>query len=109
MAPPLVKKSARLPLREGGAARIAVVADTHSRPHPRAAEHLAALQPDAILHAGDIGDLSVLDELGRLAPLYAVRGNIDTRAPDLPDLLTLELDGGGFSLRLILTHIAVYG
>jgi putative phosphoesterase len=109
MPSPLVKKSARLSLRRDGTARLAVVADTHSKPHALAAERLAALAPDAILHAGDIGDLAVLDALAALAPLHAVRGNIDTRAADLPDLLTLALLGGGFSLTILLTHIAVYG
>ncbi len=109
MAPPLIKTSATLPLAADGTGRIAVIADTHSRPHPRAAEHLAALRPDAILHAGDIGDPAVLDVFAALAPLHAVRGNIDTRAPGLPDVLTLELSGGGRTLRMILTHIAVYG
>lgn len=104
-----VKKAAQIPLRPGGLARLVVVADTHSKPHLGVAAQIAALAPDAILHAGDIGDLSVLDALAALAPLHAVRGNIDTRAADLPDLLALDLVGGGFSLKLLLTHIAVYG
>lgn len=64
----------------------------------------------AILHAGDIGDLSVLDGLKRIAPLYVVRGNIDTHAADLPDALVVDLlDGGSVALSLLLFHIAVYG
>ena len=43
------------------ALRLVVVADTHSRPHASAAELIGALAPDAILHAGDIGSLDVLD------------------------------------------------
>jgi hypothetical protein len=109
MALPQIKTSATLPLRADGTGRIAVIADTHSRPHARAAEHVAAARPDAILHAGDIGDLAVLEVFAALAPLHAVRGNIDTRAPGLPDVVRLELAGGGRMLRLILTHIAVYG
>jgi hypothetical protein len=50
-------------LHGGTSFRLAVVADTHSVMHPRALEHLAALRPEAILHAGDIGELRVLDEL----------------------------------------------
>ena len=106
MPPRLVVASASLPVDAG---RIAVVADTHSRPHPEAAAHLAALEPDAILHAGDIGELSVLDDLRRIAPVFAVRGNIDTRAPDLPDVLRLDLERDGKALRILLVHIAVYG
>jgi hypothetical protein len=108
MAPRLVRKTARISL--GESARIAAVADTHSHPHPAIAGHLASLRPDAILHAGDIGDLSVLDDLRRIAPLFAVRGNIDNRAAGLPDTLTLDLlVAGRAALRLLLVHIAVYG
>lgn len=109
MAPPLVRKSVTVPLRADGTARIVAVADTHSQPHARTIEHLTALAPDAILHAGDIGDLAVLEELAAIAPLHAVRGNIDTRAHQLPDVLSLELAGGGRMLRVLMTHIAVYG
>ena len=89
---------------------LAVVADTHSEPHPHAAQHLRALGPHAILHAGDSGELSVLDELAEIAPVHAVRGNIDTRARDLPDVLTIDLTRGERTvLRILLTHIAVAG
>src|SRR5687768_11337690 len=108
MAPRLVKERARVSLPEG-AARIAVVADTHSRPHPAISGHLARLRPHAILHAGDVGELSVLDDLAIHAPLFAVRGNIDTRARDLPDVLLLDLEGAGQALRILLVHIAVHG
>lgn len=108
MAPRLVKKDASLELPDGPA-RIVAVADTHSRPHPAMAEHLAALRPDAILHAGDVGDLSVLGPLAEVAPLFAVRGNIDTGARELPDALTLDLRVGERGLRVFLIHIAVYG
>jgi putative phosphoesterase len=107
--PAFVRKSETVPLRADGTARIVVVSDTHSSPHENIAKHLTALAPDAIFHAGDIGDLSVLAELAKFAPLYAVRGNIDTRAHELPDLLTLDLEGGGRRLRVLLVHIAVYG
>ena len=109
MALRLVKESAKLALRDDGSLRIVAVADTHSRPHPAVAEHLAALAPDAIVHAGDIGDLSVLDDLARHAPVFAVRGNIDTRAPVVPDVFMLDIAGGGRALRMLMTHIAVYG
>jgi putative phosphoesterase len=100
--PQLVKRSATLP---EGATRLAVVADTHSEPHREASALLRAAKPQAILHAGDIGDLGVLEQLSEIAPVFAIRGNIDTRARDLPDVLTLELG----SLRIFLVHIGVYG
>lgn len=104
----LVKKSATLS-PAGSSVRIVAVADTHSRPHGAMADHLAALRPDAILHAGDIGNLSVLDDLAQLAPLFVVRGNIDTRAAHLPDMLTLDLTGAEPVLRLLMIHIALAG
>lgn len=101
---------ARLSTREGGAFRFAVVADTHSKPHPKTRARLQELAPDVILHAGDIGDLAVLDELAEVAPVLAVRGNIDAQVRDVPDTLLVELlDGDVLKLRILLTHIAVYG
>ncbi len=95
---------------EGGAVRLAVVADTHGAPHARTAELLREARVDAILHAGDIGDLRVIDDLAAVAPVHAVRGNIDARAPGLPDELAIDLvQGGQALLRLFLVHIAVYG
>src|SRR5436190_23562445 len=112
-APRLVTKARRLALRPDGSLRLVVVADTHSQAHPRAAEHVAARAPDAILHAGDIGDLEVLDQLERIAPVHAIRGNIDIHARELPDVLTLDLVRPGQDspplLRLLLVHIGVYG
>jgi putative phosphoesterase len=86
--------------------KIAVVADTHSAPHEGTAKALAALGPDAIFHAGDIGDLEVLDDLREVAPLYAIRGNIDTRADALPDILVIDAPN---KLRVMIVHIGVYG
>jgi len=106
----LVKRTASLPaaVAAGGALRLAVVADTHSQPHPAMPARLAELTPQAILHAGDIGDPAILDRLAAVAPVYAVRGNIDVRAPDLPDVLVLDFPARA-PLRILLTHIAVYG
>ena len=89
---------------------VVVVADTHGQPHPKTRAVIEQLAPDVILHGGDIGDLSVLDRLRALAPLYAVRGNIDGRAPALADSMDIELMSGERSvLKLLLIHIAVYG
>jgi putative phosphoesterase len=105
-----VEASARVPVRGDGSLRLGVVADTHSAPHPSTTALLRAQSPDAILHAGDIGDLAVLDALGAVAPVFAVRGNIDVRAPGLPDVLTLDVVAGDVSvLRVLLVHIAVDG
>jgi putative phosphoesterase len=104
----LVKKMVSVPAAAGGSLRLAVVSDTHSQPHPATAERIAELAPATILHAGDIGDLAVLDALARLAPVHAVRGNIDVHARDLPDVLVLAIEGP-HPLRILMTHIALYG
>ena len=64
-----------IPLPDDGL-KMAIVADTHSKPHPDAYRLITERRPHHILHGGDIGDLS-LDDLAKLAPLTAVRGNID--------------------------------
>jgi len=90
--------------------RIGVVADTHSHPDPRALELLRSIAPDVLLHAGDVGDRAVLDRLAPLAPsFHVVRGNIDGDAPDLPEVIVVELRRGTARLRVLLVHIAVYG
>lgn len=110
MARPGTIQKICLPVRDDGCLRLAVVADTHSAPHPATLQRLAELEPDAILHAGDIGALAVLDRLAEVAPVYAVRGNIDARDNALPDLLTLDVVAGeALRLRMLLVHIAVYG
>jgi uncharacterized protein len=108
--PTTLESSARIAVRDDGSLRLAVVADTHSAPHPATAKRLRSLSPDGILHAGDIGNLSVLDDLEKIAPVFAVRGNIDVRTPSLPDVLTLDVSAGdSLLLRILLMHIAVEG
>jgi hypothetical protein len=89
---------------------LVVVADTHSQPHPDSGQRIVAQAPDHILHAGDIGDLGVLRELEKIAPVTAVRGNIDARLKSTPDAITLDVhDGTRSLLRILLVHIAVVG
>jgi len=97
-------------MRPDGAFRFAVVADTHSKPHPATRERLLELEPDVILHAGDIGDLGVLDQLAQIAPVHAVRGNIDGQVTSVPEQLIVELfQGAVLKFRILMLHIAVYG
>lgn len=59
---------------------IGVVSDTHwkwARPVTPAIELLRERKPDMILHAGDILDTELLDELAEIAPVHAVAGNND--------------------------------
>jgi len=76
--------------------QIGVIADTHSKMRPEALELLKG--SDIILHAGDIGREEVLDALEAIAPVVAIRGNIDTsgRAASLPDVQELEFLGYAF-------------
>jgi uncharacterized protein len=97
-------------LPKSGTLKVGVVADTHGNPHPKTREHLRAREPGLIVHAGDIGDLSVLRGLEEIAPLVAVRGNIDLHAPEIPEELCIDFrHGESLALRVFLTHIAVYG
>jgi len=91
----------------GATLRIAVISDTHGRPHPRAAELVSALTPDLVLHAGDVGDAACLAPFAAIAPeLRVVRGNID--GLEWPDVRVLSLVTQGHErLRMLLTHIAV--
>jgi putative phosphoesterase len=85
--------------------RIGLISDTH------APERLAQL-PDAvfdvlrgvdfILHAGDVGELWVLDQLSRIAPVFAVHGNDDTPESqrELPYQHVIVINGQ----RILLTH-----
>lgn len=100
----------RLEFQASGSLRLAVVSDTHSAPHPLARALLAQLRPDAILHAGDIGELRVLEELATVCQVFAVRGNIDARRATLPDVLVLEVGAPEqLALRLLMLHVGVYG
>jgi putative phosphoesterase len=72
---------------------VGVISDTHNLVRPEAAKALSG--SDLILHAGDICRREVLDELARIAPVLAVRGNNDRGrwARDLPLSRTIEIAG----------------
>lgn len=59
--------------------RIGVVSDTHGLLRPEVASALAGVE--RILHLGDVGKPEILKELDKIAPVTAVRGNIDTGGP----------------------------
>lgn len=79
--------------------RIGLISDTHGLLR---AEALGVLQGcQQIIHAGDIGEPAVLDGLRAIAPLQAIRGNIDSGdwARALPDRLDLHL--GGLAIHVL--------
>ncbi|ETX13578.1 phosphodiesterase [Roseivivax halodurans JCM 10272] len=79
--------------------RIGVISDTHGLLRPEALEALEGI--DRILHAGDIGNPDHLDVLARIAPVTAIRGNVDRGAwaEALPE--TLNLTAAGLRIHMI--------
>jgi putative phosphoesterase len=77
---------------------VGVISDTHGLLRPEAIEALAGA--DHILHAGDVGDPGILDRLRAIAPLTAIRGNVDVSGicSTLPATEAVELGGKLFYL-----------
>lgn len=80
--------------------RYGILSDTHGAYHPEIDEVFAGV--DEIFHAGDVGTEAVLDALTGIAPVVAVRGNMDggDLAARLPDRKVLTRDGR----RIVLLH-----
>lgn len=85
--------------------KIGILSDTHGYWDDRYALHFADC--DEIWHAGDVGDIDIIDRLSAIAPVRAVSGNVDTGSVRrrCPELLVFEIDGG---LKVLLTHIGGY-
>jgi len=110
--------------------RIGVLSDTHGQLRDEALRELEG--SELILHAGDVGDLAILDRLRDIAPVWAVRGNtdfgeiaaalpltecVDLMAPDgvagnapssvlayvLHGHMPLDLDPGAAGIRLVVS------
>ena len=60
---------------QSGKIAVGLISDTHGRLFPRVLDIFKDVH--TIVHAGDIGDEAILDELGLIAPVVAVRGNMD--------------------------------
>ena len=73
--------------------RIGVIADTHGLLRPEAVAALTGVRH--ILHAGDIGSPEIVPRLAEIAPVTAIRGNVDSGdwAEAFPPTATLELAG----------------
>jgi hypothetical protein len=104
--------------------KIGIISDTHGLLRPEVAPALAGV--DRILHLGDVGKISILTELEKIAPVTAIRGNVDREGPcgELPetevaliadryvymlhDLKTLHLDPAAGRFAAVLsghTHV----
>ena len=89
-------------LESGNNYSIGVISDTHGRIPSRIPS--AFKNVDLIIHAGDIGDETVLDGLSKIAPVVAVRGNMDFGrwSRQLPETEIIEIG----QILLYVTHIA---
>jgi len=102
-----------------GKYRVAVISDTHGLLRAAALKQINGA--DLIIHAGDVGDASILDQLNAIAPVYAVRGNTDCGdvVSELPffdcikvadllvcvihDLHTLDIDIASADVNLVIS------
>ena len=77
---------------------VGVISDTHGLLRPEALVALAEVEH--ILHAGDVGNIEILDELKKIAPVTAIRGNVDVYGDcaKLPATEMVELSGRFFYL-----------
>ncbi len=78
---------------------VGVISDTHGLLRPEAVAPLRG--SDYIIHAGDVGDVEIVKQLNAIAPLTAVRGNVDRKpwARKLPE--TQVLEAGGISIYVL--------
>ena len=80
---------------------IGVIADTHGLFDPVVRQDFTGV--DHIVHAGDIGDRSVIEQLEQLAPVTAVSGNVDGyEQSGFPSEFVIELAGRRIAIRHIL-------
>jgi len=79
--------------------RIGIISDTHGLLRPEAEQCLAGVAH--IIHAGDIGRPEIIAQLGRIAPVIAIKGNVDTGkwAVRYPATRTVKL--GGRSIHVL--------
>jgi hypothetical protein len=70
--------------------KVGLISDTHGLLREEALQALRG--SDLIIHAGDVGDTNILEALRKIAPVVAVRGNVDTAewAKSLPETAVVE-------------------
>jgi putative phosphoesterase len=78
---------------------VGVISDTHGLLRPQAVRALRGSQ--LIIHAGDIGPPEILEELAAIAPVHAVRGNVDKGAWARALPLTNVVDAAGTQLYVL--------
>jgi len=85
--------------------RLGIIADTHGLLRAEVFDRFAGVEH--ILHAGDIGDEAILEELGAVAPVTAVWGNTDgwEIRGRVPEIARVELGGA----RIVVIHGQQWG
>ena len=78
---------------------LGIISDTHGLLRPEALHALRGVK--LIIHAGDVGAPEILAQLKGIAPVFAVRGNVDTQAwtRELPE--TTVVEAAGLSLYVL--------
>lgn len=95
-----MKVNKRKTVTGGSVVIVGVISDTHAMLRPEVEAVFRGV--DHIIHAGDIGDPAILEQLGKLAPLTAVAGNIeDFQCGPAGEEARVELGG----VRFYVTHI----
>lgn len=84
--------------------KIGVVSDTHGLLRPEVAPALKGVE--RILHLGDVGKPSILEELAQIAPVTAIRGNVDRegacgKLPETDVVLIQDSNGRGHYLYML--------
>ena len=84
--------------------KILLISDTHGHLDPKLIKHIN--QADEVWHAGDIGDMIVIDELQKLKPVKVVWGNIDGQRArqDFKEHLIFNFE----EVKVYITHIGGY-
>ena len=82
--------------------KILILSDTHSTLDSRLKKHIET--SDFVWHAGDIGNISVIDEIKAIKPVIAVHGNIDDHIvkKEYPKNQIFKINGK----KIVITHIA---
>ncbi|HEY2232743.1 MAG TPA: metallophosphoesterase family protein [Candidatus Angelobacter sp.] len=78
---------------------VGIISDTHGLLRPEAVELLRG--SEHIIHAGDIGAPEIIPELEKIAPVTAIRGNVDTQAWGRKYAETEVVELGGVFLYVI--------
>jgi uncharacterized protein len=98
---------------------LALISDTHGLLRDSVVEALRGSEPGLIVHAGDIGPRSILEQLKTIAPVVAIRGNVDRELACLPptelisvndrliyilhDLDSLEIDPASAGIAMVVS------